>query len=160
MTAAAAACILATGFAGTGVSASPVAPGDVVFEDGAVAASLTGMPGDPVAGAEIYAEKSVGNCVSCHAVSTLPDVQFPGNIGPALDGAADRYSEAQLRGIVTNAKMTFDGSMMPSFYKVTGFIRPGIGFTSKPIAPEDITPLLTPEQIEDVVAFLMTLKEQ
>jgi L-cysteine S-thiosulfotransferase len=64
----------------------------------------------------------------------------------------------ELRGIVANAKMTFDGSFMPAFYKTEGFVRPGGGYTGK--APEgDLPPILTGQQIEDVVAYLLTLKE-
>lgn len=133
-------------------------PSMVTFEDGAVAASLTGQPGDPVRGAVIMTTAALGNCVACHVVGALPDVQFPGNIGPALDGAADRWTEAQLRGIVTNAKMTFEGSFMPAFYKTEGFVRPGDAYTGK--APTaDLPPILSAQQIEDVVAYLMTMKE-
>lgn len=71
---------------------------------------------------------------------------------------ADRYSEPQLRGIVANAKMTFEGSFMPAFYKTEGFIRPGNGYTGK-AAEGDLAPVLTAQQIEDVVAYLLTLKE-
>ena len=137
--------------------AAPPAPGDVVYEDGAVAQSLTGAPGDPAAG-KVLMNKGSGNCIACHAVSDLSELQFHGEIGPSLDGAADRWNEAQLRGIVANAKMTFPETMMPSFYKVDGFIRPGNAYTGK--APEGpIDPLLSAQQIEDVVAYLMTLKE-
>jgi len=88
----------------------------------------------------------------------MPDVQFPGTIAPPLDGAADRWTEAELRGIVTNAKMTFEGSFMPAFYKTEGFIRPGDGYTGK-AAEGELAPILTAQQIEDVVAYLLTLKE-
>jgi sulfur-oxidizing protein SoxX len=142
------------------VMAETIAPGDVTYEDGAVTTSLTGVPGNPEEGAIVMGTKSIGNCVSCHEIGALADVPWHGNIGPALDGVADRWSEAEIRGIVANAKMTYDGSMMPSFYKVSDFIRPGIGFTTKPLAPEDVEPLLTAQQIEDVVAFLVTLKEE
>lgn len=152
--------ILALALAGlaTGAPAAEIAPGDVVFEDGAVAVSLTGQPGDPVRGREIVGSKSLGNCVACHANSEMPDVPFQGEIGPVLDGVADRWTEAELRGIVTNAKMMFPGSMMPSFYKVAGFTRPGDAYTGD-AAPENLPPILSAQQIEDVVAYLMTLKE-
>lgn len=136
-----------------------IAPGDVVFDEyGAVEQSLTGQPGDPERGAEIVSNKSKGNCVACHQISAMPDVPFQGNIGPALDGAADRWSEAQLRGIVADAKKTFEGTIMPSFYKTGPYIRPGDGFTGK-AAKGDLPPLLSAQEIEDVVAYLMTLKE-
>lgn len=135
-----------------------IAPKDVAFAEGAVEASLSGAPGNAEEGVKVMTTNALGNCVACHTIAALPDVQFPGNIAPPLDGAADRYSEAQLRGIVANAKMTFEGSFMPAFYKTEGFIRPGNAYTGK--APEgELPPILTAQQIEDVVAYLMTLKE-
>ncbi|HAW47108.1 MAG TPA: sulfur oxidation c-type cytochrome SoxX [Roseovarius sp.] len=149
---------LALACAASGAAAAEVAPGDVVFEVGAVAQSLTGQPGDPVRGREVVGTKSLGNCVACHVNSEMSDVPFQGEIGPPLDGVGDRWSEAELRGIVTNAKMMFPGSMMPSFYKVDGFIRPGNAYTGD-AADDSFGPLLTAQQIEDVVAYLLTLKE-
>lgn len=140
-------------------SAAETAPGDVTFTDGAVEQSLTGVAGDPAAGRMIVGDKGEGNCIACHVVADQADVPFQGNIGPALDGAGDRWSEAELRGIVANAKMMFDGTMMPSFYKVDGFIRPGAAYTGE-AADESFGPLLTAQQIEDVVAYLSTLREE
>lgn len=137
---------------------SEMAPKDVAYVEGAIDASLSGTPGNPDEGVKVMTTAALGNCVACHQVSALPDVQFPGTIAPPLDGVADRWSEAQLRGIVANAKMTFEGSFMPAFYKTDGFIRPGAAYSGK--APEgDLPPILSAQQIEDVVAFLMTLKE-
>jgi sulfur-oxidizing protein SoxX len=137
---------------------SEITPKDLAFAEGAVEASLSGAPGNPADGLKVMTTAALGNCVACHAFTADPAVQFPGTIAPALDGVADRYSEAQLRGIVANAKMTFEGSFMPAFYKTDGFIRPGNAYTGK--APEgDLPPILNAQQIEDVVAFLVTLKE-
>ncbi|MFU1479112.1 sulfur oxidation c-type cytochrome SoxX [Roseovarius sp. C7] len=144
--------------AATCVSAAEIAPSDVTYEDGAVAQSLTGEPGDATRGREIVGSKKLGNCVACHMVSDQSEVPFHGEIGPPLDGAGERWSEAELRGIVANAKMMFDGSMMPSFYKTEGFIRPGKAYTGK-AADDTFGPVLTAQQIEDVVAYLTTLKE-
>ena len=141
----------------TSAAADMVAPSDVVFEDGAVSSSLSGTPGDPASGAEIM-DKGAGNCIACHQVGALSHLQFQGEIGPPLDGAADRWSEAELRGIVANAKVMFEESMMPSFYRTEGFIRPGNEYTGDPVEG-DVQPLLTAQQVEDVVAFLMTLNE-
>lgn len=140
------------------LAAAETAPGAVAFAEGAVAESLTGQPGDPEAGVAVMTDRGLGNCVACHTIGALPDVPFPGDIGPALDGAGSRWTEAQLRGIVANAKMTFEGSFMPAFYKNTGYIRPGDAYTGK-AAPADLPPILTAQQIEDVVAFLATLKD-
>ena len=106
----------------------------------------------------MISDRGLGNCVACHAVSAMPDVPFQGDVGPALDGVADRWEEAQIRGILSDAKMTFDGTIMPSFYKTGPFIRPGDAFTGK-AAEGELAPLLTAQQIEDVVAYLLTLKE-
>ncbi|MDH5797025.1 MAG: sulfur oxidation c-type cytochrome SoxX [Paracoccaceae bacterium] len=132
-------------------------PSDVVFVDGSVAESLTGVAGDVANGRKLM-NKGSGNCVACHAVTDLSELAFHGNIGPTLDGVADRWTEAELRGIVANAKMMFDGTMMPSFYKDSGFIRPGDGFTGK-AAKGQPEPLLDAQSVEDVVAYLLTLQE-
>lgn len=138
--------------------AAEVAPSDVTYIDGAVEASLTGQPGNPEEGAKIVGSKSMGNCVACHQISDLSDIPFQGEIGPMLDGAGDRWSEAQLRGLVANAKMLFEGTMMPSFYKDSGYIRPGKAYTGK-AADDTLGPLLSAQQVEDVVAYLATLKD-
>ncbi len=139
--------------------ANPVAPGDVSYtEYGAIEASLSGAPGDAVNGASVASSRAMGNCVACHKVSSL-DAAFQGEVGPSLDGVADRWSESELRGIVANAKKTYEGTIMPSFYKISGFVRPGDAFTGK-AAQGELDPLLSAQQIEDVVAFLMTLKAQ
>ncbi|KEJ89521.1 sulfur oxidation c-type cytochrome SoxX [Sulfitobacter donghicola] len=138
--------------------AQEVAPTAVSYNEGAVEQSLSGVAGDPANGRLIVGDKGQGNCVACHEVSDLADVPFHGEIGPMLDGAGERWSEAELRGIVANAKMMFEDSLMPSFYKVDGFTRPGNAYTGK--APDDsFGPLLSAQQIEDVVAYLATLKE-
>ncbi|MCT8328421.1 sulfur oxidation c-type cytochrome SoxX [Albidovulum sediminis] len=144
--------------AATVPATAETAPGEVSYVEGAVAASLSGAAGDPAAGVKVMTTNAQGNCVACHQIAALPDVPFQGNIAPALDGVADRYDEGQLRGIVANAKMTFDGTFMPAFYKTAGFVRPGDAYTGK-AAPEDLPPILTAQQIEDVVAYLLTLKE-
>ena len=142
----------------TGVQADEVLPTAIVFSDGAVAQSLSGVLGDPVNGRAIVGDKKQGNCVACHQVTDLLDVPFHGEIGPMLDGAGERWTEAELRGIVSNAKIMFEDSMMPSFYKTEGFIRPGNAYTGE--APDDtFGPILSAQQIEDVVAYLSTLKE-
>ncbi|MDG1171024.1 MAG: sulfur oxidation c-type cytochrome SoxX [Sulfitobacter sp.] len=140
------------------VNAEEIAPTQVAFDDGSVATSLTGVPGDAASGRNIVGNKGLGNCVACHQVTDLADVPWHGEIGPMLDGAGDRWSEAELRGIVVNAKMMFEDSLMPSFYKTEGFIRPGNAYTGK-AADETFGPLLSAQQVEDVVAYLATLKE-
>ena len=137
----------------TGVAfADAVAPDAVSFEDGAVAASLTGKAGDAASGRDVFANRKLGNCLACHENGDLKDQSFHGEVGPALDGVADRWSEAELRGIVANAKMMFEDTIMPSFYRLENGARTREEFVGKTI--------LTAEQVEDVIAYLMTLKEE
>lgn len=143
--------------AATAALADGIKPTDVVFDDGAITASLSGQPGDPAVGAEIM-NKGAGNCIACHQVSDLDHLAFQGEIGPPLDGVADRWSTAELRGIVANAKIMFPESRMPSFYKTEGFIRLGDAYTGKAHPDGEVQPLLTAQQIEDVVSYLETLK--
>jgi len=81
----------------------------------------------------------------------MAEESFHGEVGPPMDGVADRWTEAELRGIVTNSKMMFEGTIMPAFYVDSGYTRPLDDFAGKSI--------LTAQQVEDVVAYLMTLKE-
>ncbi|MCX7566141.1 sulfur oxidation c-type cytochrome SoxX [Sulfitobacter sp. F26169L] len=150
---------ITAGVVASGAFAQEVAPTDVSYTEGAVEQSLTGVAGDPANGRIIVGDKGQGNCVACHMVTDLAEeVPFHGEIGPMLDGAGERWSEAELRGIVANAKIMFEDSMMPSFYKTEGFVRPGNAYTGK-AADETFGPLLSAQQIEDVVAYLATLKE-
>jgi sulfur-oxidizing protein SoxX len=149
---------MAAGVLCASYAVAEVAPADVAFNGGAIEQSLTGTPGDAVAGKKLMATAAKGNCVACHASQIMNDVPFHGNVGPALDGAADRWTEAELRGIVSNAKLTFDGTVMPAFYKTSGYVRPGDAYTGKAGA-EPLPPILTAQEVEDVVAYLMTFKE-
>jgi L-cysteine S-thiosulfotransferase len=143
--------------AGTSVAAD-IDPAAIVWTDGAIEASLTGVPGDAEAGQKLFSDRATANCIACHSIGILTNVQFHGDVGPILDGAGDRWSEAELRGIVADAKQMFPDTMMVSFYKNSGYIRPGQGFTGE--APKEaLTTLLTAQQVEDMVAFLMTLKD-
>ena len=143
--------------AGTIVLAETVEPSNVSFtEYGGIEDSLTGVPGDVENGKVIMVTRGKGNCIACHQVTALEDYPYHGEVGPSLDGVNERWEAADLRGIVANAKMTFPETMMPSFYKSEGYIRPGDAFTGKAGA-EPLAPLLTAQEVEDVVAYLMTV---
>lgn len=118
--------------------------------DGGIPKAHTDQAGDPAAGRKAMVDRKGGNCIACHTATALADQPFPGTVGPVLDGVAERYSEAQLRLIVTNAKQVFDGTVMPAFMKKEGYTREAEKFQGKSI--------LEPQQVEDVVAFLKTLK--
>lgn len=128
------------------------APGDVKIEDGVVAESLTGQPGDPEKGREWFAGRKLGNCLACHQNSDLSEQPFHGEVGPPLDGVGDRWSAEELRAIVVNAKQVFgEQTIMPAFYRADGYFRPLEEFEGKTI--------LDAQQVEDVIAYLQTLKE-
>ncbi len=145
---AAAAIVAATpAFAG-----DAVAPNDVKIVDGELAKSLTGKPGDPVQGASWFKNRKLGNCLACHANSDMKDEQFHGEVGPTLDGVGSRYEAPTLRAMLVNSKAVFgDQTVMPGFYRVKGLNRAGSDFEGKPI--------LTAQQVEDVLAYLLTLKD-
>ena len=152
--------IVAAGLALASAAGAQVAPADIVWVDGvAIPASLTGTPGVVADGITVISTPALGNCVACHSISALPEVPFHGNVGPSLDGVASRWSEAELRGIVVDAKHMFPESRMPSFYRTEGFIRPGDRFTGRAADPATFGPLLTAQQVEDTVAYLLTLTE-
>ncbi len=111
---------------------------------------LTDEAGDAQRGREVAIDRKLGNCLACHQVSDIPEQQFHGEVGPPLDGVAERWDEGQLRLIVANSKAVFDGTIMPAFLKVEGFTRNQDKFEGKSI--------LTAQQVEDVVAYLKTLK--
>ena len=130
----------------------------------AIEASLTGKPGNAEKGVKWMVHRRLGNCIACHQVTSilqrakdddlasLRKYGFHGKIAPTLDGVAERYTEAELRMIVVDIKQAFPdaNSIMPSFHRNDGFTRV-IG-DCKGLA------ILTAERVEDVVAFLKTLK--
>ena len=133
-------------------TADTVAPSDVKFDDyGAVAASLTGVAGDPANGRKVFMNRKKGNCLACHVNDDMSEQSFHGEVGPELNGVGDRWEAAELRGIVVNAKMMFDGTIMPGFYKDSGYNRILKSFEGKSV--------LTAQEVEDVVAYISTLKE-
>ena len=149
----ASACISAGIVAGmTAASAEAVAPDMVMIEDMTVGKSLTGQAGNADEGRKVFASRKLGNCLACHANADLKTELFHGQVGPPLDGAADRWEEPQLRAILVNSKMVFgEQTIMPSFYRIYNDQRTQEKFHDKTI--------LSAEQIEDIIAYLKTLKE-
>lgn len=144
--------LAAAGIVGLALSGATAGTPDYKIVDGGIPTSLTGEAGDAAKGQETMTNRKLGNCLACHAVSELSNLPFHGEVGPPLDGVADRYTEAQLRLLLVNAKAVFEGTIMPAFHKTDGYNRPLDKFAGKPI--------LTAAQVEDVLAYLKTLKEQ
>ncbi|MGO1117082.1 sulfur oxidation c-type cytochrome SoxX [Rhodovibrionaceae bacterium A322] len=132
--------------------AGEVAPGDVKFDDIMVKASLTGVAGNPESGAKVFKNRKQGNCLACHTNADMPKQSFQGEVGPTMDGVAERYDAETLRGILVNSKAVFgDGTIMPAFYRVM----PDENRVAKKFNGKTI---LTAQQVEDVLAYLQTLK--
>lgn len=145
--------------AATTTHADVTSPDDVMTNEyGDIAESLSGVAGDPVRGIEVMTDRGLGNCIACHQVTDLDAFAFHGEVGPSLDGVGDRWDAAALRGIIVNAKAVFPESVMPSFYRVSGFTRPGDGYTGN-AAEGPLSPILEAQDVEDVVAYLLTLTE-
>lgn len=132
-------------------SAEIVAPADVKIVDMAVAESLTGVPGDPANGRKVFANRKKGNCLACHANSDLSEMLFHGEVGPSLDGVAERYDAAFLRALLVNSKEVFEGTIMPAFYVENESLR-------RVMSKFDGKSILTAQEVEDVIAYLQTLK--
>jgi len=116
----------------------------------AIPGSLTGTPGDAERGLKIVTNRQVGLCLLCHS-GPYPQERFQGTMAPDLKGAGSRSTEGQLRLRIVDAARLNPATIMPPYYRVDGLQRVATGFRGKPI--------LTAEQIEDVVAYLMTLKD-
>jgi L-cysteine S-thiosulfotransferase len=124
-------------------------PRPYVIVDDAIPESLTGQPGDPLRGKAIVASRQTGLCLLCHS-APLPEEKFQGTIGPDLKGVASRNTEGQLRLRIVDPRRFNPATIMPAYYRRDGLTRVAPAFRGKTV--------LTAEQIEDVVAFLMTLK--
>ena len=121
-----------------------------VVADG-IPASLTGRPGDPVRGRVIVVERTRGLCVLCHS-GPFPDQPFQGNLSPDLTGVGARYSIAQLRLRIVDGRVLNPDTIMPSYYRVDHLARVAPAFEGRT--------LLDAGEIEDVVAFLATLRDE
>lgn len=120
----------------------------MITDSMAINKSLTGAAGDAANGRKLAINRKKGNCLACH-VMPIAEQQFHGETAPSLYGVATRLSEGELRMQIVNAKVTNEDTMMPSFYRTTGYNRPDKKFIGKTI--------LSAQEVEDVVAYLMTL---
>jgi L-cysteine S-thiosulfotransferase len=114
----------------------------------AIPDSLTGSKGDPTVGRAIVLSRQ-STCLLCHS-GPFKEERFQGNVGPDLTGAGSRWSEGQLRLRIVDAARLNPATIMPPFYRIEGLNRVNPAWRGNPI--------LSAEQIEDVVAFLATLQ--
>ena len=111
--------------------------------------SLTGMPGDPARGRALVLERA-DTCILCHS-GPFPEERFQGDLAPNLSGAGSRWTTGQLRLRLVDASRFNRETIMPSYYRLDGLDRVATNWRGKPI--------LSAEQIEDIVAYLATLRE-
>jgi len=115
-----------------------------------IPASLTGAKGDSARGRAIVLSRQSGLCLLCHT-GPFPEERFQGDLAPDLRGAGARWSEGQLRLRIVDARKLNPDTIMPPYYAVDGLDRVAPSFRGKP--------LMTAEQIEDVISFLTTLRQ-
>jgi len=118
--------------------------------DDSTPGSLTGSRGDPARGRAIVASRQVGLCLLCHS-GPFPEERFQGNLAPPLAGAGSRWTEGQLRLRIVDPGRLNPSTIMPAYYRTEGLVRVAPAWRGKTV--------LSAEQIEDVVAFLVTLKD-
>lgn len=131
----------------TALVAGCAVPGLQSAED-SIESPLTAAPGDPGRGREVLVGRD-GNCLLCHAVPET-GARFMGNLGPPLSGVGARLSPGQLRLRLVDAKRLNPQSIMPSYYRTEGLVQVAAAYRGKTV--------LSAQQIEDVVAYLMSLR--
>jgi L-cysteine S-thiosulfotransferase len=128
--------------------AEPLQPYEIVGD--AIPAPLTQTPGDPARGRAIVINRRVGLCLLCHT-GPFPEEKLQGNLAPDLAGTGARWSAGQLRLRLVDARRLNPETIMPPYYRIDGLDRVAPAFRGKPI--------FSAQQIEDVVAFLASLKD-
>lgn len=129
---------------------APSSPAPFAVVGDGIPASLSGQPGDAARGRAIVASRQQGLCLLCHR-GPIPEERFQGDLAPDLAGAGARWSSAQLRLRLVDSRRLNPDSIMPAYHRTQGLTRVGPAWQGKPI--------LTAQQIEDVVAFLATLRD-
>lgn len=130
-------------FAGEAEHAEWTVVGDAIPEP------LGSLQGDPERGRAVVIDRDSGNCLACHHMP-IPEQPMHGTVGPPLTGVGARLTEAQLRLRVVNEQQINPNTIMPAFYKRPAeYHRPHPAFRA---------PVLTAQEVEDVVAYLVTLK--
>nr|WP_245441214.1 sulfur oxidation c-type cytochrome SoxX [Neorhizobium sp. T7_12] len=116
----------------------------------AIPQSLTGQAGAAARGRTVVTDRQKGLCLLCHT-GPFPEQRFQGNLAPDLRGAGSRWDEGQLRLRLVDSSKVNPSTIMPAYYRLDGLTRVGGAWQGKPV--------LSAEEVEDVVAFLLTLKD-
>ena len=114
-----------------------------------IVTSLSGYPGNVVRGRALVVSRQEGLCILCHS-GPFPEERFQGTLAPDIAASAALLSTAQLRARIVDASRFNPDTIMPSYFRTDGLTRVAPQFAGKTI--------LTAQEIEDVVAFLVSLK--
>ncbi len=112
---------------------------------------LHGLTGNSEQGRRLVLDRETGNCLICHQVP-LPREPSQGDLGPSLAGVGSRLDAGQLRYRLVDQSKLNPATIMPPYHRVDGLARVAARYRSKPV--------FSSQEIEDVVAWLATLKEQ
>ena len=140
--------LIAAAFAFPGAAGAQALASYEVVGDG-IQLSLTGAPGDATRGRALMLDRS-STCILCHS-GPFPETRFQGDLAPNLSGSGSRWTVSQLRLRIVDASRLNPATIMPSYYRADGLERVSASFKGKPI--------LSAEQIEDIVAYLATLRD-
>ncbi|MDV7340903.1 sulfur oxidation c-type cytochrome SoxX [Terasakiella sp. A23] len=111
--------------------------------------SFTGKPGNAANGKKLFVHRKKGNCLTCHT-APIPEEEFHGKVAPDLDGVGDRMTEGEIRLRIVNPKLSNPDTPMMAYYKTHGLNQVNKKFVGKP--------MLNEQELEDVVAYLVSLK--
>ena len=121
----------------------------IIWDGDAIPSSLSGQPGDPIKGRTIVTSRQTGLCILCHA-GPFPEERFQGNLAPDLKLSVTNLSAAQLRARLVDPSKTNTNTIMPAYFRIDHLQRVAPPFSGKTV--------LSAQEIEDVIAYLLTIK--
>ncbi len=139
-----AACLLALAPAGASEVVPFQAAGDAIEQP------LRALSGNAARGAQVVKNRETGNCLICHAIPDRTE-RFQGEIGPPLAGVGLRLTEGQIRLRLVDPTQVNPRAIMPAYHRVSGLTNVDTRYAGRPV--------LGAQEIEDVVAYLASLKE-
>lgn len=121
----------------------------IIWDGDAIPNSLSGQAGDPIKGRTIVTSRQTGLCILCHA-GPFPEERFQGNLAPDLKLSIANLSAAQLRARLVDPSKTNINTIMPAYFRIDHLQRVAPPFVGKTV--------LSAQEIEDVIAYLLTIK--
>lgn len=122
---------------------------DAMVAGDAITAPLTQTPGDPIRGEAVFTSREAGHCVLCHRVEGL-EAPFQGNVGPDLSAVGARLSPGQMRLRIADPTRLWPDTVMPPYHRTSGLHQVAAGHKGEPV--------LSAQEVEDVIAYLSQLE--